>query len=286
MPRRMPRFLAGEQQLPIESGRGRKELANWVASNDNPLTARVIVNRIWQWHFGEGIVRTPSNFGRLGEPPTHPELLDWLASKFMQEGWSIKSLHRRIMLSATYQQTSHVARDMASLDPENRWLGRFSTKRMDAEAIRDAVLFVSGELNSSVGGPADDDFTSLRRSLYVQTARWDRSSYAMLFDAANPDASTEKRNVSTVAPQALLFLNHEFLIAQSKQLASRLLTEVPGDEVERIRYAYRLLFGRPALNEEVEIALKILQTSTADSQAGWNDLAHVLLCSNEFVYLD
>jgi hypothetical protein len=190
------------------------------------------------------------------------------------------------MLSATYQQTSHVARDMASLDPENRWLGRFSTKRMDAEAIRDAVLFVSGDLNSSVGGPADDDFTSLRRSLYVQTARWDRSSYAMLFDAANPDASTEKRNVSTVAPQALLFLNHEFLIAQSKQLASRLLTEVPGNEVERIRYAYKLLFGRPALNEEVEIALKIVQTSTADPQAGWVDLAHVLLCSNEFVYMD
>ena len=286
IPRRMPRFLAGDQQPPVASGSGRKELAKWVASNDNPLTPRVIVNRIWQWHFGEGLVRTPSNFGKLGEAPTHPELLDWLATKFVDDGWSIKKLHRRILLSATYQQSSRVPREIAALDPENRWLGRFSPRRLDAEAIRDAILFVSGQLSPVVGGPADDDFTSQRRSLYVQTARWDRSSYAMLFDAANPDSSTEKRIVSTVAPQALLFLNHEFLFSKAKQLASRLTSDVPNNDIQRIRYAYRLLFGREATDQELAIAQSIIASFGADPNTAWADLAHILLCSNEFVYID
>ncbi len=286
VPRRMPRVLAGDNQPAISSGSGRRELANWVASNDNPLTARVIVNRVWQWHFGEGLVRTPSNFGKMGELPTHPELLDWLTTKFMDEGWSLKNLHRRILFSATYQQTSQVPREMLPQDPENRWLGRFSSRRIEAEAIRDAMLFVSGQLNSIAGGPADDDFTSLRRSLYVQTARWDRSGYAMLFDAANPDSSTERRMVSTVAPQALLFLNHDFILSQARQLAQRLLAESPYDDVTRIQYAYQLLFGRFPRGEELEIARRIIITHNTEVEAGWTDFAHILLCSNEFVYLD
>ena len=183
-------------------------MAQWVAAADNPLTARVIVNRVWQWHFGEGLVRTPSNFGKLGEAPTHPELLDWLAAKFVEEGWSLKKLHRRILLSATYQQTSRVPLEQVDNDPQNRLLGRFAPRRLEAEAIRDAMLFVAGHLDMASGGPAGDDLNILRRSLYVQTARWDRSGYASLFDAANPVSSAEKRIVSTVAPQALLMLNH------------------------------------------------------------------------------
>jgi hypothetical protein len=284
--RRMPRFLAGSDQPPISSGSGRKELANWVASKDNPLTARVIVNRVWQWHFGEGIVRTPSNLGKMGEAPTHPELLDWLAAKFVEDGWSLKTLHRRIMLSATYQQASQVPRDTVQQDPENLWLGRFSSRRIEAEAIRDAVLAVVGRLDRKAGGPADDDFTSARRSLYVQTARWDRSAYAILFDAANPDSSTEKRVVSTVAPQALLFLNHDFMLMQARNLAKRLLEEVSQDETARIQFAYELLFSRPARVEELEIAAKIIHSNEHDLTSGWNDLAHILLCSNEFIYLD
>ena len=270
----------------LPNGSGRRELATWVASKENPLTARVIVNRVWQWHFGEGLVRTPSNFGKMGERPTHPELLDWLAQTFIDDGWSLKKLHQRIMRSATYQQASQVPRERYQQDPENRWLGRFSPRRIEAEAIRDAMLFVAGQLDSTPGGPADDDFTSSRRSLYVQTARWDRSSFAMLFDAANPDSSTEKRDVSIVAPQALLLLNHDFILTQARHLAKRLTEEVPIDDTARIQYAYQLLFGRLACEEELEIARKIVQSNGLDVEQRWIDLAHILLCSNEFVYLD
>jgi hypothetical protein len=251
----------------------------------------VIVNRIWQWHFGEGLVRTPSNFGKLGEPPTHPELLDWLAARFVEDGWSLKKLHRRIMLSATYQQSSRVPRERVEQDPGNRWFGRFAARRLEAEAIRDAILFVAGQLDPATGGPAGDDFTITRRSLYVQTARWNRSSYAMLFDAANPDSSTEQRTVSTVAPQALLLLNHPFTQAQARHLAERLLREVPPDtpnaEAARIEHAYHLLFARSPTAEEIGIARQLVASSEQPTEpAGWTDLAHVLLCGNEFVYVD
>ena len=281
--RRLPRFFAGQNQPPIRSGSGRRRLADWVASKRNPLTARVIVNRVWQWHFGEGLVRTPSNFGKLGAPPTHPELLDWLAANFVGDGWSLKRLHRRIMLSATYQQSSRVPREQVEQDPENRWVGRFVPRRLEAEAIRDAMLFVSGQLDLSSGGPAGDDFTITRRSLYVQTARWDRSGYATVFDAANPDSSTEQRTVSTVAPQALLLLNHPFVLAQARRFAERLVHEVPQDETARVDHACRLLFARPVSAKEIGIARQVV---AAGAESGWADLAHVLLCSNEFVYLD
>jgi hypothetical protein len=285
--RRLPRFLAGETQPPILAGSGRRELARWVASRSNPLTARVIVNRVWQWHFGAGLVRTPSNFGMRSEPPSHPKLLDWLAARFVDDGWSLKKLHRRIMLSAAYQRSSIVDRNQLSRDPENRWLGRFSPRRLDAEEVRDALLHVSGGLDRTPGGPAADGIDSPRRSLYVQTARWDRSSFAILFDAANPDSSTEKRTVSTVAPQALLFLNHPFVYTQAQRLAVRLAAEVPGDDNARIERAYQLLFGRAARPAELEVCQGFLcRPGMPRAKADWPGLAHLLLCSNEFVYLD
>jgi hypothetical protein len=287
VPRRLPRFFSGHDKPPIRTGSGRRELARWVASAANPLTARVIVNRVWQWHFGEGIVRTPSNFGLLSEPPSHPKLLDWLGARFIADGWSLKKLHRRIMLSAAYRRSSVVGRGDLARDPENRWLARFSPRRLDAEEVRDAMLRVSGRLDPTPGGPAADDIDTPRRSLYVQTARWDRSSFAMLFDAANPDASTEKRIPSTVAPQALLFLNHPFVLAQAAHLSGRLKRECPGGEDARIERAYRLVFGRPALPAEVEVCRRFLARSgRANTAAAWQGLAHVLLCSNEFLYVD
>ncbi|MEX1230704.1 MAG: PSD1 and planctomycete cytochrome C domain-containing protein [Planctomycetaceae bacterium] len=287
VPRRLPKFFAGNEQPPIESGSGRRELAAWVASKDNPLTARVIVNRVWQWHFGAGLVQTPSNFGLLSEPPSHPALLDWLAVRFVEEGWSLKALHRRIMLSSVYRQAGSVSREQFERDPENRWLGRFAARRLDAEAIRDAMLCVAGRLDTAAGGPAGDEFTIPRRSLYVQTARWDRGSYAILFDAANPDSSTEKRVVSTVAPQALLLLNHPFTLSQAEHLAERLIQDVPHDETARIQRGYELLFGRQPNDEELAIARRIVQSGDPTrNNAGWIDLTHVLLCSNEFVYID
>ncbi len=287
VPRRMPKILAGENQSPIASGSGRRELAHFVASKDNPLTARVIVNRLWQWHFGEGLVRTPSNFGKLGDRPTHPELLDYLAAQLVADNWSLKRLHRQIMLSATYQQDSRAPADQVEADPENRWLARFSPRHLEAESVRDAMLAVSGRLDSTAGGPAGDDFTIERRSLYVQTARWDRSSYAMLFDAANPDSSTEKRTVSVVAPQALLLLNHDFVQTQARFLAERVARESTGDAAARIQHVYQLLFARPATDRELEIARQLVDgAASADQDAAWVDLAHVLLCSNEFMFID
>jgi len=287
VPRRVPQFFAGEKQPTIGQGSGRSELAAWIASSEHPLTARVIVNRVWSWHFGEGLVRTPNNFGLLSEPPTHPELLDWLVARFVEDGWSLKKLHRRIMLSATYRQSSKIPRETFDQDPENRLAGRFTARRLEAEAIRDAILTVSGQLDLTAGGPADVDFTIRRRSLYVQTARWQRDSYANLFDAANPDASTEKRVVSTVAPQALLLLNHPWMHDQARHLAERLMREVPTAEAGRIRRAYQLLFSRRPTTAELAIAQAIVaQGDPSIPNSGLIDLAHVLLCSNEFVYID
>ena len=287
VPRHFPRFLAGESQPKISSGSGRRELASWIASPRNPLTARVIANRVWQWHFGEGLVRTSSNFGLLSEPPSHPLLLDWLASRFVAEGWSLKKMHRRIMLSAAYRQSSVVPREQVDRDPENRWLGRFSARRLESEAIRDAMLFISGKLDASAGGPAGDDLNILRRSLYVQTARWDRGSFAILFDAANPDASTEKRVISTVAPQSLFLMNHSFVLSQANELAKRLIREAPTNEDDRIQRAYQLLFARRPRPGELAIARQMVeQNRQNEPEATWTELAHLLLCSNEFVYLD
>jgi mono/diheme cytochrome c family protein len=307
VPRRMPAFLVGTNQPPIAQGSGRRELAAWIASPANPLTARVIVNRVWQWHFSEGLVRTPNNFGLLSEPPSHPELLDWLANQFIADGWSLKKLHRRILLSTTYQRAAGIPRDQLALDPDNRWLGRYTARRLEAEAIRDAMIFVTGQLDLSSSGPAVTNVNAFCRSLYVQTARWDRGTFAALFDAANPDDSVEKRTISTVAPQALLMLNSDFVQAQAMELAKRLLREAL-DETARIQRAYQLLFGRQAKAEELDVARQLLAksgspreiissgTDSANPQAlsrgepetesAWRDLAHVLLCTNEFVYVD
>jgi hypothetical protein len=282
--RGMPTFFAGDKQPKITGGSGRRELADWVASMDNPLTARVIVNRVWQWHFGTGLAATPNNFGLLSELPTHPELLDWLAATFVEDSWSLKKLHRRIVLSATYQQASDAP---PPGDPENRWLARFAPRRLEAEAIRDSMLFVAGRLDPTPLGPATHDLNTTCRSLYVQTARWDRSNFATLFDAANPDAAVERRDVSTVAPQALFLLNHDFVLTQAKHLAERAARDVPKDETARVHRLFRLMFARPATPGELTVARQLLASPRkGGADAAWEDLAHVLLCGNEFVYLD
>jgi len=280
--RRLPAFFAS--QAPITNGSGRLELASWISTSTNPLTARVMVNRVWQWHFGQGLVITPNNFGLNSGSPSHPELLDWLAAQFVEDGWSLKKLHRRILLSAAYQRATHVPG--SGQDPENRWLTQFLPRRLEAEALRDAMLFVSGELDFTRGGPAGADLGALRRSLYVQTARWDRSSFAMLFDAPNPDASVEKRTISTVAPQALFLLNHPFVHARAKRLADGVLRENSTDS-SRIDAIYRTIFGRAPKPEEARIAAHLIATSGGSTEnERWHDLSHTLLCSNEFTYVD
>jgi hypothetical protein len=286
IPRHLPEFL-GERPAPIRRGSGRLELARWIARPENPLTARVLVNRVWQHHFGRGLVSTASNFGRLGEPPSHPGLLDWLADQCVRDGWSIKRLHRRILLSAVYQQSGESGALALRQDPENRWLARMSPRRLEAEAIRDSMLAVSGWLDRTSGGPATGDLARPRRSLYVQTVRQDRGNFSSLFDAANPEQSVESRSVSTVAPQALFLINGALVQAQAVRLARRLIEAGPANDPARLDRAYRLLFGRPPLPLEVEIARSFLaRARERGALAAWTDYAHVLLCSNEFIYID
>ena len=302
VPRRFPRILAGDDQTPITAGSGRLELARWLASPDNPLTARVMVNRIWQHHFGEGIVRSTNNFGKLGERPTHPELLDYLADRFVRLGWSIKALHREIMLSATYQQASLGDPQTVGHDPDNRLLGRANRWRLESEAIRDSLLAVAGRLDLTREGPSTRDFSAPRRTMYLMTIRSDRSGFGTLFDGADPLLPVEARNVSTVAPQSLFLLNNDFVMAQAGALADRVLAEpaecnggadgiAPSDdEIERgrIERLYELLYSRPVTDREVAIGRELLaaRRTTTDQRPAWVAYCQVLLCANELVYID
>jgi hypothetical protein len=281
-PRRFPRLLAGDDRKPITEGSGRLQLARWLASADNPMTARVMVNRIWQHHFGEGIVRTPNNFGKLGTPPTHPELLDHLAHRFVESGWSIKAMHRLIMLSATYQQSSIAPEKTLAADPANELFGRFNRQRLEAEAIRDSLLAVAGKLDLREGGKSARELAMPRRTLYLTTIRSERSDYRALFDAADASAIVEKRITSTVAPQALFLLNNNFALDQVNALTERMNSQAGAKSDARIDWLYETLFGRHASLREKSLALKFID-STAES---WEAYVQALLASNEFVYID
>jgi hypothetical protein len=285
VPRRFPAVLAGDRQPPITHGSGRRELAEWLTRPDNPLTARVMVNRLWQHHFGEGIVRTPSNFGQLGERPTHPELLDWLAARFVEGGWSVKRLHRLIMLSAAYQQSGTPPAETLRHDPDNKLWGRQSRRRLTAEELRDGLLAATGRLDRAAGGPADRDFARPRRTVYQMTVRSDRSGFGPLFDAADPTAPVDRRTESTVAPQALFLLNHPFVKEQARAVASQILRSCSSGQEHRIRLAYALLFGRPPTEQEVQVGREVLQAGKADEQR-WTEYCHMLLAANEFSYVD
>jgi len=285
VPRRFPTILTGDHQKPITEGSGRLQLARWLASADHPLTARVMVNRIWQHHFGEGIVRTPSNFGKLGERPSNPQLLDWLAQRFVDSGWSIKAMHRTIMLSAAYQQSTEPRAETAKADADNRLFGRMNRRRLEAEIIRDNLLAVAGRLDRDAGGPATPDFNRPRRTVYLMTVRSDRTGFRPLFDVADSTALVDKRTVSTVAPQALFLLNHPFVLAQTRALAGRLL-QAATDDRRRIGKAYELLYGRPPTAEETQIGLDFLAKADGGPSRRWQEYCQVLLCANEFIYVD
>ena len=289
VPRRFPRVIAGENQRPITEGSGRLELAKWIASPTNPLTARVLVNRLWQHHFGEGLVRTPNNLGKLGEPPTHPELLDYLAHRFIQSGWSVKAMHRLIMLSATYQQSSAARAETLRTDADNRLFGRMNRRRLEAEPLRDSLLAVAGSLDLGMGGPAIRELDNRRRTLYLMTIRSDRSNYRMLFDAADPVGIVEKRIDSTVAPQALFLLNHSFVLAQVKAVTARLAKEAPADDRGKVEWLYQLFYGRSPTAEELEVGLAAVSSAATGSvpdMEAWEQYCQALLCANEFVYVD
>ena len=287
VPRHFPAILDGEQQPPITTGSGRLDLARWMTSPQHPLTARVMVNRIWQNHFGSGIVRTPGNFGKLGERPTHPELLDHLARRFVELGWSLKKMHREMLLSSTYRQSSEGDPATLAADPENRLFGRMNRRRLDAESIRDSLLAASGKIDLTAGGPAERDPSSRRRSVYLMTIRSDRTGFGPLFDAADSTSMIDVRTVSTVAPQALYLLNNRFVLDVADSLARRLDTLRPGDDDAKIDRAYALLFGRPPTAEERRIGREVVaDLARVGGDNSWASYCHVLLCSNEWIYLD
>jgi cytochrome c553/mono/diheme cytochrome c family protein len=282
-PRRFPALF--DAPAPQVEGSGRLQLAEWIASPDHPLTARVIVNRVWQHHFGEGIVRTPNNFGKLGQPPTNPELLDWLATWFIEHGWSIKDLHRLICTSATYQQTCQADARVLAADPDNRLFGRQNRRKLSAEDLRDSLLVAGGKLDRTLGGVSVPKLDAPRRTLYLTTVRSDRTSYQMLFDGADPSTIVEKRTDSVVAPQSLWLLNQPFVLAQSQKLVERMAGEAPAEVAGRVDWLTRQLFLRPATAEEVSLVERSISRA-ADPAKAWEQICHALVCSNEFAFID
>ena len=286
VPRGFPRVLTAERREPITEGSGRRQLADWLGSPGHPLTARVMVNRIWQHHFGEGLVRTPNDFGSRGETPTHAGLLDYLAHQFVDSGWSTKSMHRLIMLSSAYQQSGRADANLVTADPENRLLGRFTRRRLDAESIRDSLLSVGGRLDPTRGGPAFLELGIPRRTLYLSAARTGASTsdFGRLFDRADPGSIVDRRGQSVVVPQALFFMNDPFTAEQARALAARVAREEPGDDRARLQRLYAIALSRPPTQSEVELGLRLLATDRDDHS--WERFALILLCSNDFIYID
>jgi hypothetical protein len=295
-PRRFLRLLAGEDSPNFTKGSGRLELAQAVTSGDVPLTSRVFVNRVWGWHFGEAIVPSRSNFGSLGQKPSHPKLLDWLAVNFIADGWSLKNLHRLILRSSTWRMSSQFDRAKFAKDAQNRMLWRQNPRKLEVEAWRDSLLFVSGDLNLTMGGAPFDDLTSeapelRRRTLYAKTSRngdkFKSDRFLQLFDFPAPRSSIARR-VPTITPQQSLFvLNHPFAMNRARSLAKRMeaaATDLPG----RVAFAYETLFARLPTKDESTVAATYLDPSQTENQ-GLTRLeryAQALLASNEFFFVE
>jgi len=283
------------------SGR-RLALAEWITSRDNPLTARVAVNRIWHHHFGRGIVRTLDNLGKMGELPTHPELLDWLAVEFMDRGWSMKEMHRLLMTSEAYQMASaHDDPSALAADPENQYLWRYRPQRLEAEALRDAIMTTSGTIDLEVGGKPifpyvppeilktsegkgywdnqEDGPGVWRRSVYVFRRRSLGFPFFDTFDLPDQNQTAAARNVSTVPTQALTLLNNGFVLNQAQLLAERIEREAPGDIERQVELAYELALTRPPTADEAAVAQSLV------SEQSLVDLTHVMFNLNEFLYL-
>ena len=313
VPRRFPTVLAGDQQQPFGPRRsGRLRLARWLFAGDHPLTARVMVNRLWRWHFGAGLVRTTNNFGILGDVPENQPLLDWLARRFMENGWSIKAMQRLILLSQTYQMSDRYDAQAARIDPENRLHWRWSARRLEAEVIRDALLAVSGRLDSTMGGsllqtenrkhvfhhsqPDNTRYDFSRRSVYLPVIRNNLYDVFSLFDYADASMINGDRPTTTVAPQALFLLNSDLVYQATEQMADKLLAERLTKPEDRIQQLYLRVYGRPATDREVARARSFLEQSVTDLMASggtpqsarlgaWQLFCQILIAADEFIYL-
>jgi hypothetical protein len=321
-PRRFLQCLGGDPLPPNAKGSGRLELSQWLTRPSNPLTPRVIVNRIWQWHFGQGLVRTPSDFGTRGEPPTHPKLLDWLASRFIADpstsseqgcGWSMKKLHRLLMLSRAYQMSSDDQPAARDVDPDDRMLWQFPRRRLDAEEVRDTMLSIAGTLDPTPGGehpfpPVKDwNFTihtpfyavyeTNRRSVYLMVQREKRHPFLSLFDGADPNLSVESRPESITPKQTLFLMNDPFVHQRATELAKRLLAMDFFSDAPRVRTLWLLATATEPSKDQQAAAGQFLEQyarrladlgkSSEDQRMGaWAAYARVVLTSNDLLYVD
>ena len=280
------RFLQvfGEPSVPLNQGSGRANLAEAIVDRGNPLTARVIVNRVWNQFFGRPLVSTPSNFGSLGAQPSHPQLLDDLAVRFMEQGWSLKWLQREIVLSEAYGQSSDLDSQKALVDPENRWIWRVPRRRLGIEAYRDSLLFVSGRLEDRVGGKSiqPDEPESRRRTLYSEVSRMDLNPLLARFDFPDPNAHNAMRFETTTPLQKLFLLNSPFLVEQADALAQR-LEQYGGSYQSKIEHAYQLLWSRQPTSQELELGEAFVSQDVAEV---WSQYAQALLISNEMFMVD
>jgi Protein of unknown function (DUF1553) len=280
--------LSGSDRAPFRDGSGRLELARAIAARENPLTARALVNRVWMHHFGTPLVATAGDFGLRSEPPTHPELLDHLAARFMDAGWSIKALHRRIVFSATYRQHSADRPEAGAIDPENTLYWRINRRRLDFEATRDALLAVSGRLDGRLGGPPMPGLTgpgANRRTFYGFIDRLNLPGLYRTFDFPDPNATSPRRDQTTVAPQALFLMNHPFAIDAARAILTRPDVVRESDADAKVARLYRLVYGRGPDADETAMARAFL-ADRADGWDPWVALAQALLMANEFVFVD
>jgi mono/diheme cytochrome c family protein len=292
VPERFLSVLSPPDPKPFSKGSGRLELADAIATS--PLAARVIVNRVWKWHFGSGIVETPDNFGKMGDPPSNQELLDYLAGNFVKNGMSMKKLHREILLSSTYQLSTEASTENAEKDGANRLYWRANRQRLDAEAIRDSLLFVSGSLDlKKVSGPSTDFADdNNRRTVFCKISRYRLDNFLQVFDYPNPSFTAEQRFTTNVPLQRLYFMNSSFVYKQAQTFAKRVYDE--GNDTARIQKAYRILFGRAPSEAETKTGLDFLQAhpeTPGQQVAGqpttaWNEYTRVLLSSNEFEFVN
>jgi mono/diheme cytochrome c family protein len=292
VPRRFLAVLSPEASLPFMEGSGRLELANDIV--ESPLSSRVFVNRVWKWHFGTGIVNTPDNFGFAGDRPANPELLEYLAARFRANGFSLKKLQREIMLSAVYQCSADESKEAREKDGNNRLYSHFNRQRLDAESIRDAILFVAGDLDlKKMGGPSEDfGPENTRRTVYSKVSRFRLNNYLQVFDFPNPSFTAEQRFSTNVPVQRLYFMNNDFVYEQAGKLAERVLSK--GSDEARIAEAYCLLYGRAPTTQEMKIGLEFLastpekpgNTVNGEPVTAWKEYARVLLSANEFEFVN
>ncbi len=285
--RQFLQVLSSPQSKRFEHGSGRRDLAEAIASRDNPLTARVIVNRIWGVCFGRPLVATPSNFGHSGQLPTNQQLLDDLAVRFMDQGWSVKELVREMVLSSTYRQNSRTDSKKAAVDPSNDLLWRMNRRRLSIEQWRDAVLFVAGDLDIKGGKSLElDNPANHRRTVYARVSRLKLNDLLMQFDYPDANVHAEKRAVTITPTQKLFVLNSPFMVGQANALAARLASESAQNDSDRIQTAYRILFGRAPEPTEVKLGLEFVGKPSSSGMSRWEEYAQILLASNEMFYVD